>query len=92
MIVKVKTMPKLSSLDQPAGHILCGFALVIIGAVFYKLSIPKSEDLIVGGLTYIGLAAKGLNGRGVMLPPSNSDTKTTTEVTSTSVSVPPKTA
>jgi hypothetical protein len=51
---------QLGSLDQPAGHIICGFLLMLFGAGFFKLGIPHGDDIIVAGFTIIGMAMKGL--------------------------------
>lgn len=40
---------RLSALDSPGGHIAVCLVVVVLGAVFCSLQIPKGEDLIVGG-------------------------------------------
>ncbi len=42
------TLRSLPSLDSPDGHIAICLVLMILGAVFYKLQIPKGEDIIIG--------------------------------------------
>ena len=42
-------MTRFEQIDTPSGHILVCLALILIGAAFHKASIPKSDDLIVGG-------------------------------------------
>jgi hypothetical protein len=43
-------------IERPAGEVLIGLVLVLIGASFYVLRITKSEDMIVAGLTLVGRA------------------------------------
>ena len=42
-------MNSFERIDTPSGHILVCLLLVLIGAAFHKLTIPKADDLIVGG-------------------------------------------
>jgi hypothetical protein len=84
-------MPKLSSLDQPAGHMLCGFALIGIGIFCWWLKAPYDQMLVYGGAMMLGIAQRGLNGKTVIPTSSGSDTKTTISTTATSVTDPPKT-
>lgn len=34
-------------LERQAGHIIVGLLLIVVGAVLYKLSIPKAEDILI---------------------------------------------
>jgi hypothetical protein len=43
-------------LNTNGGHIVVGFMLMFVGAVFFKIGIPKGEDLILVGSTLIGRA------------------------------------
>jgi hypothetical protein len=52
-------MNVLNSLDTPAGHIIVCFTLILIGAIFVKLSIPKAEDLIIFALGTLGRSMLG---------------------------------
>ncbi len=58
-----------AALDTPGGHILSGFALVVLGGAFFLLKIGKSEELIVAGSVMVTFAAKGLNGKGAGVQP-----------------------
>ena len=58
-----------SGLDTPSGHIVCGFGLALLGALFYKMGVPHSEEAIVSGFTIIGMAMKGLNGGNIAIIP-----------------------
>jgi hypothetical protein len=46
-------------LEREAGHVAVSLALMLLGGVFYKLSIPQSEDLILVGLGYFGRSMVG---------------------------------
>lgn len=50
-------------LEREGGQVLAGFALLVLGAFFAKLALPKSEDVIVCALTLIARAMLGRNGK-----------------------------
>jgi len=51
-------------LERESGHILVGFALLVAGAILWKVGIPKSEDLIPFALGVIGRSMGSLvNGK-----------------------------
>ena len=50
---------KLAALDSPGGHIAVCLAVVVLGAVFCALQIPKGEDLIVGGASALFACMRG---------------------------------
>lgn len=39
----------LEELDSPGGHMLVCVLLILLGATFHLIGVPKSEDLIMGG-------------------------------------------
>lgn len=52
---------KLDILDSAGGHILCAFALILTGALFYVCGIPKAEDLIIFALGILGTSTRRAN-------------------------------
>lgn len=52
----------LAELDSPGGHVIASFMVMVMGAVFFKFGVPKSEDLIVAGLALFGRAMMGVSG------------------------------
>ena len=52
-------MRAFDMLDRPAGHIVVCLALIVMGATFSKLGIPKAEDLIIFALGALGRSMLG---------------------------------
>lgn len=48
----------LDGLDTPGGHMLVCFLVILLGASFHALSIPKSDDLIIGGSSVLFMAMR----------------------------------
>ena len=49
----------LEALDTPGGHMLVCLLVVLIGAAFCRVAIPKGEDLIIGGSGALFMAMRG---------------------------------
>jgi hypothetical protein len=80
---------KFSSLDSPSGHIVCGFLLLILGALFYKFQIPIANETMTVGIAAITISMRGLSGGTVVPMPSAPDKRTTVSTASTSDATPP---
>jgi len=59
----------LANLDSAGGHVCVCFALLAVGAIFFKAGVPKGEDLIVASLAIMGRSMLGQNGKGAGIPP-----------------------
>jgi hypothetical protein len=43
-------------LERPAGEVVVGFGLIALGSGLYVAKLPKSDDIVVAGLTLISRA------------------------------------
>ncbi len=54
----------VAQLDTPGGHCIVCFALLFVGAIFWKLGVPKGDDIVVFSLGVLGRSMVGQNGKG----------------------------
>lgn len=54
----------LTELDTPGGHIMILIFLLLLGAFFYGVGIPKGEDIIVGSFAGLLVDLKGMISNG----------------------------
>ena len=54
----------IAQLDTPGGHIVVCFGLIVLGALLFKLGIPKTDDLIVGATGVLFGSMRGRGGSG----------------------------
>jgi hypothetical protein len=58
--LKDRFMARLvSTIDTPGGHMLVCLLVILLGAAFAWLKLPKSEDLIVAGSATLFQAMRG---------------------------------
>jgi hypothetical protein len=51
-------MGLFKDLNTPHGHIIVCLFLIVLGAVFTKLQVPKGEDLIIGATGVLFMAMR----------------------------------
>lgn len=81
----------VATLDTNGGHIICGFILLLFGAAMMQFKLPKAEDVLVGGLTVVGMSMRGRGSDNHNMPtPADGSGATTRQTTETLTATEPK--